>query len=151
VRPLLLVLAMACTGKQAPPGDSQDPIIDVSDLECAGLEWTEDGVPMSVPTTTTDGCDGGRVLGALTCVGSECGDSGHIEISANVHPCLSIPLSPDGTFDAGVLAPYSYYSFRYFGILANGDGGSWSGGTPVCSDDITLTGDVFQNASDSGS
>ena len=63
---LLVVLATACTGKHDSPGDSEDPVIDVSDLECAGLEWTEDGVPMNIPTTTTDGCNGGRILGALS-------------------------------------------------------------------------------------
>jgi len=149
---LLLVLAMACTGKHAPPGDSEDAVIDVSDLECAGLEWSEDGVAMSVPTTTTDGCDGGRVLGVLTCMASGgFGSNDVVEVSAHGQRCFEVPVAEDGSFDTGVLAPYSDYSLQFDGYLANGDSGLWYYTLAVCSDDVEVAGAVDGDPVDSGS
>ena len=145
------MLAVACGGKGAGAGDSTDEVIDVSDLQCAGLEWSENGVDTRVPTTTSDGCDGGRAVGALTCDGNGCGINSLVEVDVGGYKCSETEVAADGTFDTGTLAPYSDYWLHFDGYLTNGEPGGWSYDFSVCADDVVITAFVSAVPVDSGS
>ena len=106
---------------------------------------------MSVPTTT-DGCNGGRLLGSLSSQSAGGFASNDVvQIAVHGQLCVEVPIAEDGSFVTGALAPFDDYGVNFAGELADGHPGVWGTQAAVCSDDIEVTGVVVDVPVDSGS
>ncbi len=144
---LLAALGGCVGGSNSASGGS----IDVSTEFCAGLV---DGAGAEiVPRTSVDGCEGAFVRGSLHCQGCDFTADAAVSLSpvdwtggASAR-CGSVPLSDDGTFTFGEVAPYGLYSLGFEGGITPGTQPSMEGTIfTVCSDRIMLSGMVLDDS-----